>query len=210
MKTATLDLHELYIQLRTHLGGGHRWPAASKEELILGAILVQNTNWNNVVLTLERLKARTDFAAPKILELPKAELEELIRPSGFFTNKAACIQEVFGWLASHHFDYDGISATYGEALRKELLKLRGIGDETADVLLLYVFDRTVFISDKYAQKLLGRLGMEGLANYKQTAKRVSLDHRFSVEEAQEFHILIMEFGKLYLNRGKNFEESFLA
>jgi len=205
----TLDLYELYQMLRCHLGESHRWPANSKEELILGAILVQNTSWTNVVTTLERLKVRTGFVASEILALTVPELEDLVRPSGFFTNKAACIREVFGWLSAHDFDYEEISETYGEGLRKALLKLRGIGDETADVLLLYVFERAVFISDKYAQKLLGRLGAQGLANYKETSKRIALDERFSVLDAQEFHLLIMEFGKLYLNRGKYFEESFL-
>lgn len=206
----TLDLYDLYTQLHLHLGGNHKWPAASKEEIILGAVLVQNTNWRNVELTLERLQVRTGFAPTQILSLPRPELEELIRPSGFFVNKGLCILEVFGWLSGYGFDYGAISATFGEGLRKELLKIRGIGDETADVLMLYVFERPVFISDKYAQKLLGRLGWEGLTNYKKTAKQVSLPSRFTVEEAQEFHILILEFGKLYLNRGKRFEDSFLA
>ena len=205
-----MDLFELYQKLDRHLDVSKTWPAASKIEIILGAILVQNTNWKNVELSLERLNLRTGFDPDSLLALDSLELEDLIRPSGFFTNKGKCIREVLKWLSRYDFDFDGIVLRFGTDLRKELLKLRGIGDETADVLLLYVFEQKVFISDKYAQKLLVKLGVDGCDTYKKTAKRIRLSEDFSVSQAQDFHLLIIEFGKLYLNRGKDWEASFLA
>lgn len=185
------------------------WPAETKEEIILGAILVQNTNWQNVTYSLKNLWKLTQFESKRIFQLELVNIESAIRPSGFFKNKAKAIHEFFHWLSQFHFDLELVQNRYGNNLRKALLSIHGIGEETADALLLYVFDKPVFIADKYAQKLFSKLGVAGIGNYKQMKEKVDLPTSFTIEKAQEFHGLIDEFGKLYLKSDMVFEKSFL-
>lgn len=204
----TLDLKQLYQTLLANMGHQGDWPAESLEEIIIGAILVQNTRWENVELSIENLRQHLQGDCRGILDLEESVLQELIRPSGFYKNKSKSLFSVFSWLAQHGYDYTLIQEQYGTGLRKELLALFGIGQETADVLLLYVFDQPVFIADKYAQKLLARLTGERFLSYADLYAKVNLTD-FTSEEAQQFHILILEFGKRYFGRTLTIENSFL-
>lgn len=206
----TLTLYELYEKMYAEMGPQGWWPADSKIEIIVGAILVQNTNWNNVRRSLANIKKDTSFNPNKIVELDPDELIELIRPSGFYKNKSKAILDVFQWLSAHEYDFEQIKQHYGASLRKELLKLHGVGDETADVLLLYVFDVSVFIADNYARKLFAALGQPLFKNYRELKKRIKNFEQFTLVEAQEFHGLIDEFGKIYLRKKHDFQSSFLA
>jgi len=206
----TLTLYELYEKMYAEMGPQGWWPADSKIEIIVGAILVQNTNWNNVGKSLANIKKATSFDANKIAGLDRDELIEFIRPSGFYKNKSKAILGVFQWLSDHNYDFKQIKQQYGENLRKELLNLHGVGDETADVLLLYVFDVSVFIADNYARKLFAALGQPLFKNYRELKKRIKNFEQFTLEEAQEFHGLIDEFGKISLKNEHDFQSSFLA
>ncbi|WP_321386819.1 deoxyribonuclease I [uncultured Enterococcus sp.] len=201
---------EVYEQLKKNMPERLWWPAESKWEIIIGSILVQNTNWTNVEYSLHHLREKTQFEPEKIADLPLDELQELIRPSGFFINKGKAIQGIFSWLQEFNFDLFAIENFYGDGLRKQLLGLRGVGDETADVLLVYVFDGVEFIADRYAQRLFSRLGVEDVNNYKKLKKRVHLPADFSTAEAKEFHGLIVDFGKDFLKNDKTWTASFLA
>ena len=182
------------------------WPAENKIEICLGAILVQNTAWANVDKSLANLKPVTNFEGKKVAALSQLELIELIRPSGFYQTKSRAITELFQLLATYDFDFIKLRQKFGSELRKKLLALHGIGEETADVLLLYVFDVPVFIADRYAQKLFAALGMVS-KNYHHLQQQVSVE--LTLAQAQEFHGLIDEFGKLYF-KTKSFADSFLA
>lgn len=185
------------------------WPAESRIEIVVGAILIQNTNWINADRALNQLKEATQLNQANLLSLTEDALQELIRPAGFYKNKSKAIHSVLTWFESHNNNLEGIKARYQEDLRKELLRLHGVGEETADVFLLYIFDLPVFVSDKYAQKLYRELGVVGVDNYKMMRQKVSLDSRFILWEAQEFHGLIDEFGKVYLRGEGIFKTSFL-
>lgn len=201
---------ELYHLLYDYYGQMNWWSANSTYERMVGAILVQNTKWANVELALDQLRAATDLEAQNILSLSQEELIHLIRPAGFFTNKSRGILAMTQWLASHHYNYQSIADIYGENLRQELLTLPTVGPETADVYFLYVFRQIEFVADKYVQKLYANLGVKRIKNYQSLKDKVSMK-KFTLPEAQEFHALIVEFGKNYL-RGESgrFEESFLA
>lgn len=201
---------EVYEQLKKNMPERIWWPAESKWEIIVGSILVQNTNWANVEYSLHNLREQTQFEPKKVAELPLAELQDLIRPSGFFINKGRSIQEIFLWLQEFDFDLLEIENHYGSDLRKQLLSLRGIGEETADVLLVYIFDGVEFIADRYAQRLFSRLGVEEINSYKKLKKRIYLPADFSTAEAKEFHGLIVDFGKDFLKNDKVWASSFLA
>lgn len=192
------------------MGESGWWHAESKAEIIIGAIMIQNTNWQNADKAVAAFRNQTHFEPDKILQLAPAELQELVRPSGFYKNKSRAVRAVFTWLSQYNYDYQRIQQSLGFGLRKELLKLHGIGDETADVLLNYVFEQPAFVSDKYARILFTQLGVPNLTNYQSLAKQVTLPASFTGADAQDFHGLIDEFGKVYFHPLTKFQESFLA
>ncbi len=207
-----VNIERLYQTLSQLIGPSGWWPAESKTEIILGAILVQNTAWSNVEKTLINLKEKTNFEPKEIVALSNAELQTLIRPSGFYKNKSRAIQETFQWFEQHQWGYDAIADYYSPRLRQELLTIHGIGEETADVLLVYVFDQVAFIADAYARRLFSYLEDRHYTRYSQLKKAVNLPQNFTFVDAQEFHGLIDEFGKLYLRdeqKMKQFKEQFL-
>ena len=205
------NLKELYEILLKEQGPSEWWPADSKEEIMIGAILVQNTNWQNAARSLANLKALTNFQRKQLVALRQPEVLEAIRPSGFYRNKSQSLFEVLHWFAAWQFDYQTIQAYYGEDLRKTLLQLRGIGEETADVFLLYLFDQPIFIADSYARRLMEHLGLPTLPTYQSLKRLVPAEMKnFTIAEAQDFHGQIDEFGKVWFRGGKRFEQSFLA
>lgn len=199
----------LYHRLFAEMGPQHWWPADTKTEIVIGAILVQNTNWNNVDLALDNLRRVTNLEPARILKLPMARLQQLIRPSGFYVNKAKSLMGVLTWFAKYQEDFTGMVTHYGTNLRRQLLKLPGIGEETADSLLVYVFNQPTFIADKYARNLFGYLGFQGLDNYTKLKRRIILPADFSSQDAKEFHGLIDEFGKR-VKTEVQFQTSFLS
>lgn len=152
-----LTIQKLYDELYDNLGPQGWWPADDKIEIIIGAILVQNTNWRNVELSLAQLREATQFDPEQILNLSEAALQTLIRPSGFYKNKGRAIISVLEWLQQHEYDFKAIDKLYTTELRNELLKLRGIGFETADVCssmcLNVSYLLQIHIRDVYLQRL---------------------------------------------------------
>ena len=192
------------------MGPSGWWPAESKEEIIVGAVLIQNTNWQNADRARLLFEEKTSFNPQKILSLSDQELQELVRPAGFYRNKSKAIKTIFSWLAQYDFDYPALAKRYPTNFRQELLKLHGVGQETADVLLTYIFEIPTFISDKYARVLFTQLSIPNLTNYQSLARQVKLPANFTSAAAQDFHGLIDEFGKVYFHPLTKFQESFLA
>ncbi|HEH9320334.1 TPA: endonuclease III domain-containing protein [Staphylococcus aureus] len=192
-----LGTDELYKLLYRHMGPQNWWPADNDIEMMLGAILVQNTRWRNAEIALNQIKEHTHFNPNHILELPIETLQSLIRPSGFYKSKSLTIKTLLTWLARHHFNYQEINERYKGELRKELLSLKGIGSETADVLLVYIFGRIEFIPDSYTRKIYNKLGYENTKSYDQLKKVVTLPNHFTNQDANEFHALLDVFGKNY-------------
>ncbi len=184
------------------------WPADSKVEILLGAILVQNTNWNNVARSLTKLQQETNFLPEKLQQLSLPQLQSLIRPSGFYRQKSRSIVAAINWLAENKWDYQAIVDQFGAKLRSQLLNLPGIGQETADVLLVYVFDQVEFIADHYTRKLFNYLGYQA-NSYQQLKQQLKLPANFTYQDAQELHGLLDEFGKIWLKNKSIFENSFL-
>ncbi|MFW3496765.1 endonuclease III domain-containing protein [Aerococcus viridans] len=205
-----LAIRKLYDTLLNEMGPQGWWPADSKVEIILGAILVQNTNWRNVEKSLSHLKSATGFLPEEILKLQLEELETLIRPSGFYRNKARAIQASFQWFGNHKWDYQAVQYEYEKQLRSEILKLHGVGFETADVFRVFIFDQPAFIADAYARRLFSWLTDKSYATYQSLYQDIVLPDDFTYEEAQEFHGLIDEFGKLYLGKNGQVKENFLS
>ncbi|MGX0036442.1 endonuclease III related protein [Staphylococcus auricularis] len=208
-KQTMLSTEALYQTLKQHMGPQGWWPASTKIEVILGAILVQNTNWRNAELALNALKDETDLDPDAICKLDEAQLQQLVRSSGFYKNKAKSIHTVLTWLQSYRYDYKAISEAYGESLRNALLQLRGVGDETADVLLVYIFDRVEFIPDSYTRRIFAKLGYPDTESYKKFKKYITLPEDFTAQDANEFHALLDNFGKNYFNGNDTERYTFL-
>lgn len=205
-----LTLDTLYQKMLHHMGPTWWWPAVTKNEIICEAILIQNTNAENAERATQRLRETTAFDGDRLVNLPSAQLQDLIRPAGFYKNKSRAIHEFFEWYRQFNYLYSKVIHQFSPtSLRKILLQRHGIGNETADVLLTYVFDQPTFISDKYARTLFTHLGIRALTNYDSLARKCQLPDTFSVSDAQEFHGLIDEFGKRYLRRQDRFAKSFL-
>lgn len=206
--TRSLDLTNLYHELTTLLGPSGWWPADSKFEILVGAILVQNTNWRNVDKSLDNLRAATNFEPQAIANLSLDELQELIRPSGFYRNKSRAINGLFSWLTHADFDLARIATTEPSRLRQQLLALPGIGEETADAMRLYVFDQSTFIADNYCRRLFSWLGQDFATYAKLKAYTREVDD-WGLRDAQEFHGLIDNFGKT-VKSAEDFSQSPLA
>lgn len=208
-KITAEQIHKVYAHFKQHQDHPGKWPAENPVELILGAILVQNTTWTNVQKTLDNLRPVTNFDADKILDLKTEELQELIRPSGFFKNKTKAIQSSLKWFKNHNWDYDAIAAKYGKNLRKELLKLHGVGQETADVYQVFIFHQNHFIADAYARRLFGYLTGTEFKTYQDLKAVVTMPDDFTPADAEDLHGYIDNFGKLH-KKPADFEQSILG
>ncbi|SUM80989.1 endonuclease III domain-containing protein [Staphylococcus cohnii] len=197
-----LDTQSLYKILFSHMGSQHWWPAESKIEVILGAILVQNTNWRNAAYALEQLKVKTEFDPEQILNLDWESLQTIIKSSGFYKNKARTILNLLAWLECFDFDYHAVKLYYQHQLRNALLEVNGIGSETADVLLVYIFEEVAFIPDSYTRRIYKKLGYANTESYEKLKQHIQLPETFTNADANEFHALLDNFGKNYFN-GKN-------
>ncbi|MFK5926802.1 MAG: endonuclease III domain-containing protein [Desulfuromusa sp.] len=155
-----LDLLHIYQRLLDHYGSRNWWPAETPFEVVVGAILTQNTNWNNVEKAIVNLRRADALTVDAILNMELQTLEQLIRPSGFFRQKAERLQIFCRYLQEHH--QGNLEHLFDQELnlvRNELLHLKGIGSETADSILLYAGQRPSFVIDAYTNRLFGRLGV---------------------------------------------------
>jgi endonuclease-3 related protein len=147
----------IYRKLSRAWGRQHWWPAETPFEVIVGAILTQNTSWSNVERAMVNLRAAAVLSIEDIRELPLPELEALVRPSGYFRQKARRLKTFVAFLdARHGGSLERMFATPTEQLRAELLTQNGIGPETADSILLYAGGHEIFVVDAYTRRILQR------------------------------------------------------
>ena len=186
-------ISEVYSLLLNHFGEQKWWPADSKDEIIIGAILTQNTNWNNVEKAIYNLKKEGVCSLSKIAKLDLEKLAQLIRPCGFYNVKSVRLQEVAKRLMKWSPEANDIDKS-----RNFLLSIKGIGEETADSILLYAYNIPVFVIDSYTKRLWSRLtGTNRLESYKyyqtlftnelpQDVKIYNTYHALIVTQAKEF------------------------
>lgn len=147
----------LFERLYTAYGPQHWWPGDTPFEIMVGAILTQNTAWSNVERAIDALDRAGALEARPLLALPERELATLIRPAGYFNVKARRLRNYVHWYLAHG-EHAGLDAWETAALRNGLLSVSGIGPETADDILLYAFGRPVFVVDAYTRRLVTRVG----------------------------------------------------
>lgn len=197
------DLFVIYDKLNCHFGDLHWWPAESSFEVIIGAILTQNTAWQNVERAINNLKTANLLEPELIYELDRHVLEELIRPSGTFRIKTARIKNFLNFLRN---EYDwNLKKMFQEdlwRLRKKMLEINGIGKETADSILLYAGHRPIFVIDAYTKRLFSRHGIvDSDASYDELQGYFMKSLPMDVALYNQYHALIVNAGKNYCRRG---------
>jgi endonuclease III related protein len=151
------EIRRFYHALYTAWGAQHWWPAETRFEVIVGAYLTQNTAWRNVERALANLKAAGVLSVEGIRAIRLSRLERLLRPSGYFRQKARRLKTFVAFLDKNYSgSFDRLFSRPTEKLRAELLALNGVGPETADSILLYAGNYPVFVVDAYTRRILER------------------------------------------------------
>lgn len=196
------DLLAIFRSLESRFGEQQWWPAETPFEVIIGAILTQNTAWTNVEKAIANLKAANVLAPAALCRLSPTEREVLIRPAGFFRQKAARLQHVTTILVEHYGgDVEQFCAGPLDEARNRLLALPGIGPETADSILLYAAHRPSFVVDAYTRRIFARLGMfDGSERYDAIRARFMGELPAEAPLFNEYHALIVTLAKVHCRK----------
>jgi endonuclease-3 related protein len=208
-------LRRMHDWLVAAYGPQHWWPAETAFEVVLGAYLTQNTSWKAVERSLANLRAAGALTIEGIRNLPVPELQELIRPSGFYTRKTPAIK-AFVAMLDEEFEgsLDVLAAAPTGLLRERLLRLPGVGYETADAILLYALGHPIPVADEYLRRVVERHGLLKSAlgkNRKGYESLVKLTSQAFAEEPTaklphlfgEFHALVVAVGKAHCSKKAN-------
>ena len=186
------SIRKLFDILFDYYGPQDWWPCqtGARWEIIVGAILTQNTAWTNVEKAIGNLLGTDVMSPKKVLETPDSELQELIRPAGFFTQKCAYLKAMAAFMLEREVAFEQSTDVW--ALRKELLSVKGIGRETADSILLYAFNKPIFVIDAYTRRVAERhLHLDGTLHY-DTLQKIFMDALpLDVAIYNEYHALIV-------------------
>ena len=199
MNKKQLKVRRIYKKLHAYFGDLGWWPADSDFEVIVGAVLTQNTSWVNVERSLQNLKKKNLLDLYRIHKLSIKKLETAIRPSGFQTIKARRLKEICEFLIKrYNADFSALRKQTCWKLREELLQINGIGPETADSILLYAVGKPVFVVDAYTRRIFSRhkvvdfndsydkIQTQILRYFSPRVKTFNRFHSYIVETAKQF------------------------
>ena len=203
-----VDLRTTYRKLFAAFGPQQWWPGESPFEVMVGAILTQNTNWANVERAIANLKKRRVLSAQRLFALPVKRLAALIVPAGYYNIKAKRLRSFLDFfLKRYGADIRAMRKRPIMALRQELLEVNGIGPETADSILLYALDKPIFVVDAYTKRIFSRHGLfKEDAAYDEVQAVFMNDIRPEVRFYNEYHALIVRTGKEFCLKSKPRQE----
>ena len=196
-------LTQIYRKLLSHFGPQGWWPAETAFEVVLGAILTQNTSWSNVEKAVENLNAQNLLEPLRLARATRERIEKAVYPAGFYRQKAERLLRFAHYLKKH---YQGNLSLFFdqplEKLRSELLNINGIGPETCDSILLYAANKLIFPIDAYTVRMCRRLGLTNLEGHEEL--RVFFEQRLppELDIYNEFHALIVRWAKSYCRSKK--------
>jgi endonuclease-3 related protein len=179
----------IYETLLAHYGEPNWWPTETPYEVMVGAVLTQNTAWGNVEKAIKGFGGKLSPEA--VLDADLADLTETIRPAGFFNQKAACLKAVTEWYGKYGFDVPTVKREPLAKVRVELLSTKGVGRETADSILLYAFGFPTFVVDAYTNRLCERYPIEAGKGYESVKAYFEGNLERSAEVYNNFHALIV-------------------
>ncbi len=187
-------LIEIYDKLLKEFSYQHWWPAQSKDEIVIGAILTQNTAWKNVEKAIDNLKSLDLCTLDAIYKSDTDIIGRCIKPAGFFNQKSVYLKNIAKFFVING-SVEGLSELSTKELRRRLLDVKGIGKETADSILLYVFKRPVFVVDAYTKRLIKRHNLSINTDYDSIQKLFEDNLGKDVEVFCEYHALIVKNAK---------------
>lgn len=192
-------LEEIYRRLYAHFGRQHWWPGKGAFEVILGAILTQNTAWTNVERALGNLKRAGLLHVERLHKAREQRLAGLIRPSGYYHLKAKKLKAFTRFLfEKHHGRLSHLFRQETGALREELLAVYGVGPETADSIILYAAKQPIFVVDAYTRRIAARLGLAHADASYEDLQQLFMEHLPRAEPLfNEYHALLVALGKNY-------------
>ena len=182
-------LYKLYQDLLKRFGEPGPWPwfdnepAHTREEIIIGAILVQHTNWRNSAMAISNLRKAGKSSLRSIRRARGETIKRLIRPAGFYQQKAQRLKSVAEFLSR------------GPVKREELLKVKGVGEETADTILLYAYNKPTFIIDAYTRRFVNYFHLTKHKDYQSLKTYFETRLPKNVKLYQNYHALIVQWGK---------------
>jgi len=197
-------VYEIYEILLNHFGPQGWWPGDTPFEIMVGAVLTQNTNWDNVSRAIDNLRAENLLLFERLHSLPVELLADKIRPAGYFNLKAARLKNLLDFI---HSEYSGsLADMFAEEtlnLREKILTVKGIGPETADSILLYAGGKPVFVVDAYTHRIFFRHDVVAAEDgYYEIQDYFLYALPEDVELFNEYHALIVRLGKEYCKKSK--------
>ncbi|MFW6456734.1 MAG: endonuclease III domain-containing protein [Planctomycetota bacterium] len=199
------ELMEVYEALKNAFGYQDWWPAEGPFEVMVGAILTQNTNWNNVETALDNLREQ-GMLEPRSLAAVEAEnLQEAIRPAGYYRQKTGRLIRLARWVLDN---WDGTEESFRniaqrpvDELRAELLGINGIGPETADSILLYALGKPVFVVDTYTIRIFSRHELlEPRMPYREVQETITYQLPDDLDLYRDYHAQLVELGKKHCSK----------
>ncbi len=190
-------LLNIYHALIDHYGPQHWWPAEEPFEVMVGAILTQSAAWLNVEKAIANLKAARALSPQELRRLSLSEIATLIRPCIYYNVKARKLKSLAHWLGEHYDDnLNKLFANNIEHLRQQLLSIWGIGQETADSIILYAANKPIFVIDAYTRRIINRIGLAPDSNSYTAHQELFMNNLpADVELFNEYHALLVCLGK---------------
>lgn len=203
MKRAA-QLQEMYDRLYRFYGPQHWWPAESKLEMLVGAVLTQNTNWQNVCRAIDRLRSEGLLSFEGLSNLPVDSLASLIKSSGYYNLKARRLKNLLRMIAERYGgSLDALLDDDPYATRKSLLSVQGIGPETADSILLYAGEQPIFVVDAYTHRVFSRHDLVPDDCDYQTLQDLFMDNlSHDAHFFGEYHALIVRTAKQFCRKSR--------
>ena len=203
-----IKIQKIFQLLYNRFGAQHWWPAKTKFEVMIGAILTQQASWKNVEKAINNLRKGGYLSPFSIYKMPVEQLKQIIKPVGFYNMKAKRLKEFTNYfIEKYNGNISYMKRFETEKLREELLALNGIGKETADSILLYALDKETFVVDAYTIRMLNRLGISDSKDYEEikklfesSLKKYKFDGYSTIDIFKEMHALIVELGKQYCRK----------
>ncbi len=197
-------IERTYKLLSKSLGPSNWWPGETPYEIMVGAILTQNTSWKNVEKAIQSLKKESLLEPEAMHQCNNDKLAQLIRSSGYYNQKAIKLKHLLDWFINYEYQIKNIIKKWKndtKGLRNEILKIHGIGPETADSILCYALELPFFVIDAYTMRLISRLTQDEL-NFKYESLRNEVEECFTrtyeeedlILHFNEFHALIVRHG----------------
>ncbi len=189
-------LEKVYNRLLAHFGPCHWWPGDTPWEVMVGAVLTQNTAWVNVEKAIQNLKSQSRLEAEAMAALDTEQLAELVRPTGYYRQKAKKLKALTSFYARYDFNWQKMRQEPLWPMREKLLAVYGIGPETADSILLYALEKPIFVVDAYTRRILSRHGLAAENMSYDQIQRLFMEHLpTDVPLYNEYHALIVYTGK---------------